>query len=338
EIPTLRQQPKQAEALAEANRELYQLLLGDLYSFFPSRIHIVANGFLEPVSFSSLRMDTEGPARYLGVEHAVSRQFSIKTMQMLQETEMDPDRIGVLGFAPAFENELVDASELRQAGFILPPLTYNQEELRNLAEKSSGKFYYGDEATLDRYQDKAPKYSMLHLATHAISSEVEGLNSRVYLLDDAAEPVSLRAADVSLQPLRAELVTLSACETGGGGLNIVEGRVGLTKAFIAAGARSVVASNWAVDDHATAELMDYFYTATKEGKSPDLALQHARKTYLEVHPGAPPALWAAFEAFGGLVAPQWQEKIDWWKDPMNYLVAVVILLIAGVSLKRLRYA
>ncbi|MEM9258744.1 MAG: hypothetical protein AAGA62_03795, partial [Bacteroidota bacterium] len=68
------------------------------------------------------------------------------------------------------------------------------------------------------------------------------------------------------------------------------------------------------------------------------ALQHARKNYLEAHPGAPPALWAAFEAYGGMVAPQWKEGGDWPPNLIYYLLAVVVVIIVGVFLKKLRYA
>jgi CHAT domain-containing protein len=99
--------------------------------------------------------------------------------------------------------------------------------------------------------------------------------------------------------LDAELVTLSACETGLGRDGDGEGLIGLTRAFQYAGARSVLASLWSVSDHTTAELMERFYTLLRAGRPKDLALQEAQRALL--HAGgaaAHPVHWAAFTLSG----------------------------------------
>jgi CHAT domain-containing protein len=307
---------KSAKEMEAASRELYGHLFDGIKGDLPPRLHIIANGTLLDIPFSVLRKDTVGESpRYLGVAHAISRQFSLSTMLLLEDTELKPSYGQPLAMAPSFANEFLQASELRQAGFQLPPLVYNTEELRDLQARGGGEYLYEEDATIGRYRDRAPDYGIIHLATHAISSEVDGLRSRVYLLDDAGEPVGLYAGDIGEQTLNSEMVVLSACETGGGGRNYVEGRVGLTKAYLAAGARSVVASNWAVDDHATAEQMKTFYDGIEAGWPPHVALQASRRAYLEAHPDAAPFKWAAFEAYGGMGPVQWDKSSGigrWW--------------------------
>ncbi|MEL7162890.1 MAG: CHAT domain-containing protein [Bacteroidota bacterium] len=221
---------------------------------------------------------------------------------------------------------------------MIPPLFYNKVELESLKAMGPGYYLFDHEAVIDKFRSNATKHSIIHFATHAISSTVDGLNSRIYLNDGNGEPAYITADDIGRQTLNADLVTLSACETGGGSQNILEGTIGLTKAFLAAGARSVVASNWAVDDFATAELMQYFYAALRQGKTPDRALQDARREYLTKHPDAHPAKWAAFEAYGGMVAPQWAEAKPWYQSFWPYLAGFLLLLLGGVTYKRRNYA
>lgn len=301
--------------LGDASHELYQILFSGFDSLLPAKLHIVATEEFIDVPFSALRKSPRGaPVRYLGTDHAISRQFSIGSMLRLAEQQRSPSFAQPLALAPSFEGELLDASELRQAGFALNPLLYNQEELQQLESLGGGKYLYGKRATIDRYHRAAPDYGIIHLASHAVSSQVNGVRSRVYLLDEEGVPQPLFAKDLERTTLNAELVVLSACETGGGGRNVVEGRVGLTKAYLGAGARAVVASSWAVDDYATSELMAVFYAATARGAAPHEAIRQARAAYLAKHPDAPVANWAAFEAYGGMVAPKWDlaEKRNWW--------------------------
>jgi len=316
QLSTMVESGKSAAMMEEASRELYGHLFAGIEDDLPPNLHLIVNGALLNVPFSVLQKDKAGEnPRYLGVEHAISRQFSLGTMKLLEETELSPRYAQPLAMAPNFANELLQAGELRQAGFQLPPLVYNGEELRNMQSRGSGDYLYDEKATLARYQDRAADYGIIHLATHAISSEIDGLRSRVYLLDDVGKPIGLYAGDIGKQTLNSELVVLSACETGGGGTHYVEGRIGLTKAYLAAGARSVVASNWAVDDHATAEQMKTFYDGIEAGRPPHVALQGARKAYLEAHPDAAPYKWVAFEAYGGMRPVRWDKDAgtgNWW--------------------------
>ncbi len=308
--------PRQDQAaLAERSHRLYGLLFQGLDSLLTPGLHIVASDELIDIPFAGLRISAqEEEPRYLGTEHALSRQFSLGSMMILATQQRTPRYAVPLALAPTFAGELLTASALREAGFALSPLLYNQEEVRNIQNHGQGAYYFGKDATLEAFQRNAPDYGILHFASHAISSQLDGVRSRVFLLDGDGDPQPLFASDLAKTTLNAELVVLSACETGGGGRNTVEGRVGLTKAFLGAGARAVVASSWAVDDYATADIMDAFYAAVAKGIAPHEALRQARISYLTAHPGAPLANWAAFEAYGGMVAPAWelQGQHNWW--------------------------
>jgi CHAT domain-containing protein len=319
-------------------RRLYQLLFRGLDERLPTRLRIVAEGPLASIPFAALRRESSGAARFLGVECAISRQFSIGGMLQLESLATASAFPYPLALAPAFKSNFLQAAELRQAGFYLSPLFYNTNEVEKLEARGPGSYYYDKRATLAEYQARAEDHSIIHLATHAISSQTDGLRSRIYLLDENEEPTSLYAADIGEQTLSADLVVLSACETGTGGQHALEGTIGLHRAYLAAGARSVVASLWAIDDYATAELMDGFYDNLAKDMAPDRALQAARKAYLDRFPDASPYKWAAFSAYGGMKPVNWDRE----PSPLPYFLYGGLGLMAlaglGFSLKKMRHA
>ncbi|TXF89389.1 CHAT domain-containing protein [Neolewinella aurantiaca] len=320
---------------AEASRELYRLLFTGIDSLLTPNVHLIATGELENVPFPALRRDAEGEtARYLGTEVAISRQMSIGSMRVLRDQEIAARKASPLGLAPVFANESLQAADLHQAGFVLPPLFYNTDELEALEARGPGDYFYGEEATLSNYQRNVTDHSIIHLATHAISSEIDGLRSRIYLAGNEDMPSELFASDIGDRTLNADLVVLSACETSNGGRHATEGRISLTKAYLAAGARSVVSSNWAVDDFATATLMDKFYHYIQEGKPPHQALRLSRKAYLSKYPEAPPYKWAAFEAYGGMQAVAW-DRSGSLKSVLGF-GSVAVMLVGGLLYFRTR--
>jgi CHAT domain-containing protein/predicted negative regulator of RcsB-dependent stress response len=143
------------------------------------------------------------------------------------------------------------------------------------------------------------KYRIVHFATHAIlnnqSPDLSGIV--LSLFDQRAKPQDgfLRLHDIYNLHLSADLVVLSACNTALGRDVRGEGLVGLTRGFMHAGASSVVASLWKVDDDATAELMKNLYTfMLQEGLSPSDALRHAQLEMLKRRQWREPYYWAAF--------------------------------------------
>ena len=143
------------------------------------------------------------------------------------------------------------------------------------------------------------KYRYVHFATHGyIDSEHPGLSAIVLsLVDEEGKPQDgfLHAREIYNLNLPAELVTLSACETGLGKEIKGEGLVGLTQGFMYAGARRVVVSLWNVNDKATAELMARFYRGMlKENKTPAAALRAAQVEMSRQKQWQSPYYWGAF--------------------------------------------
>ncbi|MDX2033143.1 MAG: CHAT domain-containing protein, partial [Blastocatellia bacterium] len=143
------------------------------------------------------------------------------------------------------------------------------------------------------------RYRILHFATHGlINTEHPALSGLVLSLVDkngAPQDGFLRMHEIYNLDLPADLVVLSACQTALGREIKGEGLVGLTRGFMYAGARRVVASLWQVDDHATAQLMQLFYRGMlKENLRPAAALRAAQIEMAKQKRWAAPYYWAGF--------------------------------------------
>ncbi|MFL6215865.1 MAG: CHAT domain-containing protein, partial [Blastocatellia bacterium] len=146
-------------------------------------------------------------------------------------------------------------------------------------------------------------YRIIHFATHGLlNSEHPELSGVILsLVDEQGSKCNgfLRLHDIYNLSLSSDLVVLSACRTGLGKNVQGEGVVGLTSGFLYAGAKSVVASLWKVDDDATQELMSHFYAALlKEGLPPAAALRAAKRELWKQEQWRAPFYWAAFTLQG----------------------------------------
>lgn len=190
-----------------------------------------------------------------------------------------------------------DSTELHSVqdrGFDFSPLPFSREEVRNISAlfPEHNQVFLDTAATEEQAKTVGKQARYLHFATHGILDERFPLNSAVVLsipekIEDGRDNGLLQAWEIFDQVrLNADLVVLSGCRTGLGQEVSGEGLVGLTRAFQYAGARSVLASLWSVDDRRTAQLMKIFYEHLTEGESKDQALQAAQITLLRTK--APP--------------------------------------------------
>ena len=177
----------------------------------------------------------------------------------------------------------------KEAGEILS-LVPDQDRLEALSFRASRKTAMGHELEQFRY---------LHFATHGFLDSIRPELSGIVLsmVNEKGEPENgfLLAHEIYNLKLPAELVVLSACESGLGKQIRGEGLVGLTRGFMYAGARRVVVSLWSVDDEATKELMVAFYKGMlKEGMRPPAALRAAQVEMWKQKQWQSPYYWAAF--------------------------------------------
>ncbi|MFN8549492.1 MAG: CHAT domain-containing tetratricopeptide repeat protein [Candidatus Eisenbacteria bacterium] len=211
------------------------------------------------------------------------------------------------------------------------PLPYARDEAREIAIRGA-QVWTGERATPSRLAEPAARAAaVLHFATHAVNDPRRPERSRLRL---AGHHGDLTAAEIESVSTQADLVSLSGCRTAVGVGFGAEGRFGLSRSFLVAGARSVVASLWDVQDDAASRLMKRFYDGLRRGLPRDRALQQARLAL--ARSGASPRDYAAFRIEGvghepvlALVGAHLEPRGQQFRWAIG--VAAVLFILLGVT-------
>ena len=268
-------------------------------------------------------------------------RFVVSYTNSLEEMILDgiaPGNGQLIAFAPAFPATSTGnlpplISDLRSATAdrAFAPLVNNQDEARTVAGLFRAHLAIGDEASLAQFMDLAPGAGAIHLATHAFSHATDPrLSGILFHGTDGGEV--LEGFRIEHLPLSADLVVLSACETGIGTPRPGEGVISLAREFQYAGARSVVMSLWQVDDLATRQIMERFYHHLAEGLGKADALAAAKRWYRMEYPDEPASKWAAFVLVGDNAPVRLRKPSSGTPWAVGIIVAVV--LAGGVWLRR----
>ena len=194
---------------------------------------------------------------------------------------------------------------------VIQPLNYTKFELKNLSDIAGSSSFVarGFAASREMLGNlDLSKYAILHFATHGLLDPERPEHSGFFLsmVDTAGKPQDgfITMQDVYRLQAPVDLVVLSACRTGLGKNVRGEGLIGLTRGFMYAGASSVVASLWKVDDEATSELMKHFYAnMLQKGMRPAEALRAAQNTLRQDPQWQSPHFWAGFTLQGEFKQP-----------------------------------
>ncbi|NUO00291.1 MAG: tetratricopeptide repeat protein, partial [Saprospiraceae bacterium] len=259
---------------------LYEKLILPVKDRLKPRLLIIPDGALSYLPFEALL--TENPATphrfsghpYLLRNHSINYCYSATLWKEMREKQhrQNPTEM-VLGMAPYFSGDTTLLSNLftytDQVRKDLLPLPFAGIEVANITKLMGGTPRYGDEANKPAFDSLAPHYRILHLATHGQANDRFGEYSFLAFSEkkDSSAQNLLYVRDLYNYSLNADLVTLSACETGLGELQRGEGVVSLARAFSYAGAKSIVTSLWSVSDKKTQELMLNFYSFLSKGRS-----------------------------------------------------------------------
>jgi CHAT domain-containing protein len=186
------------------------------------------------------------------------------------------------------------------------------------------------------------RYQIVHFATHAlINHEHPELSGIVLsLVNKQGDPENgfLQLHEIYNLRFSAELVTLSACSTGLGKEISGEGLVGLTRGFMYAGAKGVLASLWKVDDRATAELMRRYYRELLvERKSPAAALKAAKVELWRQKRWREPFYWASFVFQGDPAGVIILSPAPWYKRYWSPLLITLFLVTLLIGIYAIRW-
>jgi CHAT domain-containing protein len=274
-------------------------LLGPALSRLPPgvrRLVIVPDGPLHRVPFDALRTPD---GRFLVERYTLSTAPSAAVARTLRRRapSVGTERARLLAFGDATRSG---------------PLPAARDEVHDAARYAGQSVVrVGSDATAS-YLRHAPlaSFDVIHFATHAYVDD--GAIARTALLLGAGdgEPGEVAAGELAALHLNASLVVLSACRSARGVVVDGEGVEGLTAPLLQAGARAVVATQWAIDDRATARLVHDFYAAMATGLPVAEALRAAKLD--AIRRAAPPRDWAAFTLVGDAGARVRLRTPRWW--------------------------
>lgn len=268
-------------AWQESARRLYARLWQPLQSRVKtSNVVVVAHGALHYLPFAAL---TDGAGRFLVDRHALRFLPSASVLKYLRPALADKQASLLALGNPDLGNPQLD-------------LAFAEGEAKLVASfHPQSRLMLRKEASESNFKKTAGAFPRFHFASHGKFQAAEPLKSGLYLAADADNDGVLTVGELYSMTLDADLVTLSACETGLGKIASGDDVVGLTRGFLYAGSRSIVASLWSVDDRATAGLMQAFYRNLASMNKRE-ALRQAQIAARESFPH--PFYWAAFQLTG----------------------------------------
>lgn len=361
--------PDTAKELTPAVEELGRMVLSPVaQELSKRRIIIVADGALHYIPFQVLPTPSASSEPLVAnYEIVTTPSASILGELRKEAARRQPEKVLAAFGAPVFASNYAQRKEstdgeqsdsllaletapLQQAlrdielngdsfdPSVIKPLFYAKSELANLRDAaSSGETFVASDFDATRQQLLSmdlTEYAILHFATHGLLDPRRPENSGLVLSTVNREGKEQNGF-VGLQDiygLRApvDLVVLSACQTALGKDVRGEGLLGLTRGFMYAGASSVVASLWKVDDEATAELMRQFYTnMLREGMTPADALRAAQNSIRQRPEWHAPYYWAGFTLQGEyrqVIRPTPTSGLYW-----KILIGAALMLLIGVA-------
>jgi CHAT domain-containing protein/uncharacterized protein HemY len=275
--------------------KLHQLLIDPIAPDLPKdpsqRVIFLPQGELFLVPFAAL---PNAQGKYLIERHTIVTAPSIQTLtlthQQAQKIQAKP--------IPATGRSVVvgDPTMPIYQGTALRPLPGARQEALAIAKFLNTSPLLGEQATKSAVLAQIQSANMIHFATHGLLDTVQGdMPGAIALAPSGPDSGLLSASEIFDLKLNAQLVVLSACDTGRGQIT-GDGVVGLSRSLIAAGAPSVLVSLWAVDDGSTRYLMGEFYRNLDQRQDKAQALRNAMLTTMKQYPL--PSDWAAFTLIG----------------------------------------
>ena len=234
-------------------------------------IIIVPDRLFYKVPFAALE-DESG--KYLSESFRIRIVPSLATLKLIQDSPPDyHSQTGVLIVGDPHVGDVLYKGILRQ----ISRLSFANMEAKMIGKLFGTQPLLGKQATKQAVLQNIHSVSLIHFACHGNAERGEIVLAPPPLTDRTPqeEDYLLTMENISKVQLRAKLVVLSCCHSAKGQIS-AEGVVGIARAFLGSGARSVLAALWAIEDEATEQFMSHFYESLVRGKSASESLQQAR--------------------------------------------------------------
>jgi len=303
-IKTMPNLPDPLEADNRDGQTLYKLLVAPASNLIRPKlpVMILADGTLSKLNFETLLVP--GPGKD---DREISHQTRNMHYWIDDATLLSAPSLSMLAESRPVRNAdpsllLLGNPVSRSEDFpTLPLFGFEMKKVQDHFDPQRVTVFSGSQATPEAYLSSNPKkYSYVHFVSHAVASRTDPLDSAIILSSpkDGDDSFKLYARDIMQHPIDARLVTISACYGSGTRSYAGEGLVGLSWAFLRAGAHSVIGALWEVSDDSTPRLMDALYQGLADGKQPATALRKAKLTLLHSNSKfESPFYWAPFQIY-----------------------------------------
>jgi len=318
-LKIISQSPKEEFKGTLAAERVYKELLSLVDKIIPVLVEnliIVPDGILYYLPFETLIFSFHGGSgkkKYLIEEYNITYTPSSSSLLfLLDNTKRRKFTKGLLAFGnPSYNFTSTSNNEGNKSyiqvlkelyssqGFDCFPLPYSQTEIQNISQyfpKKKRNIYLEREANEDIVKKITLKdYQVIHFACHGFFDENFPFRSALVLALDKStdEDGFLQVREIYNLRMQADLIVLSACQTGIGKLEKGEGILGLPRTFFYAGARSVVSTLWKVEDKTTANFMNFFYKFLSQGRDKARAMKLAKLEMIDSK-YSHPFYWGAF--------------------------------------------
>jgi len=284
------------ENIPELEREgqgLYELLVAPAQQFIPhdAKLIVIADGALNRLNFETVRVPATNPHYWI---EDVELEMASSTPLLLSPGKRPP--IG--------NRKILLIGNPTEASTDYPALRHAKEEMQKIENHfipDHEIVVSGKDATPSSYRSSHPEnFDIIHFDTHGTAHELSPLESAIILSPQDQNSFKLYARDIVKTRINADIVTVSACYGAGTRTYSGEGLVGLAWAFLRAGAHRVVAGLWEVDELASVDLMDDFYSGLQAGQTASGALRSAKLKMLKSDGSySRPYYWASLQLYVG---------------------------------------
>lgn len=295
----------------------YKQLSTTLYNQLAANINqknitIIPDSYLNYLPFESLQSPANNT--FLVEEFNVTYNYSLSLWYLHQINNTSKKNVSLAAFAPNYNNTFFDSVQLQN-------LPFAKQEANYVAQLFNGKEFVGTGATKQNFFSNQTAFNVLHCSMHSVLYDNDFNKS--CLLFNNAQP--LYFSELYNTAIPAEMIVLSACNTGAGKLVAGEGMMSLSNAFTYAGVKSTVVSLWQVPDKETTTLMTLYYKFLKKGNSKSEALALAKSTFIKNNPlKSHPYYWSGFILTGN------DESIVNNYSWLYYFLGSLVLLLVGL--------
>ncbi|MCH7412459.1 CHAT domain-containing protein [Belliella sp. R4-6] len=263
---------------------------------------------------------------YLIKKHQISYHYSAFLLKNTKSPTKSGKKVNFLGIAPSYagisENTNGKSTEITRESFASLP--NNAAEVNEISVGFNSTILLASDAQESKFKEYASAADIIHLATHSQINNSNPLLSSLVLMENELDDGYLHSYELFNLKLNANLVILSACNSGTGEYQKGEGIISIGRAFMYANVSNLLMSLWAIPDLSTKKLMTGFYEKIKKGEPYEAAIREAKLDYLVQadENTAHPYYWAAFIYVGDVEA----EKSNY----LRYSFIAVLLIIAFI--------